>query len=297
MAKVAHEDPQVQRKAPQHSQPELAAHEKKLLHTSPAHSSTAHTQEATEKRNATHASDHSKLKIELYYESRCPDCVLFINNTLGPLWRNEELNAHIDLVMNPYGNAMTVPMSQISEGYKYWHPERAHGWDYVHICQHGGEECFGNTIQACAISKLPQEKHMELILCMESLPDWGLEKSSYECMEKFSIDKDKIKECAKGAEGNKLLGEFGHKTNQVPDRGGTPWLMINNVHLENPSNLLKAVCAHVGPGPESCKPFEHEHGHAHHEDSGSDEGDEFQVFGKMNNVDKSLVILPPPKKV
>jgi hypothetical protein len=249
--------------------------------------------------NANHAAakQQGKLKVELYYESRCPDCVLFINNSLAPIWQNKDLNPHIELTMNPYGNAMTVPISQISEGYFFWHPERKTGWDYVHICQHGGEECFANTIQACAISKLPQEKHMELILCMESLPEWGIEKASYECMEKLSVDKNKIRSCANGPEGNKILAELGKKTQQVPGRTGTPWLMVNGQHLENPTNLLKTVCAHVGPeSSTSCKPFATEKG-AKKSKKEEDDGDEFQVFNKLNNVDKNLVIMPPPKRI
>lgn len=252
----------------------------------------------------SHSSSPAKVKIELYYESRCPDCVLFINNSLAPFWQNKELNPHIELKMNPYGNAETMPMSEISAGYKYWHPEKnsSTGWDYVHICQHGGEECFGNTIQACAISKLHQNASMDLILCMESMPEYGLEKSSFECMDKFNIDKDLIRTCASGPEGNKLLAEFGNATNKVPGRAGTPWLLINGHHLEDPENLLKEVCAKVGPGPTSCKQFEH-HGDAHHgahhgAQNGEEHGDDwFPVLTKINNVDKNLVILPPPTKV
>jgi interferon gamma-inducible protein 30 len=256
--------------------------------------------------HSPHAGDGSvaaneKLKLELYYESRCPDCIMFINNSLAPLWRNAELNQHFELTMNPYGNAMTVPMSEISEGYSFWHPEQK-AYDYVHICQHGGEECFGNTIQACAISKLPQEKHMEMILCMESLPEYGLEKASYECMEKFSIDKHKIRECVNGPEGNKILAEFGEQTRKVPGRQGTPWLMVNGKHLENPDNLLKTVCAHVLVGqtspPSSCKPFEKAAAPKKHEKKEDEHSDDwFQVLGKVNNVDKNLVMMPPPKHI
>jgi hypothetical protein len=266
-------------------------------HAHVAHALVTHNDGAHKSSSDDTATKSGKLKIALYYESRCPDCVLFINNSLAPLWQNKDLNQHIELTMNPYGNAMTVPMSQISEGYVFWHPERKTGWDFVHICQHGGEECFANTIQACAISKLPQEKHMEMILCMEILPNYGIEKASYDCMEKFSIDKDTIRKCATGSEGNKILAELGKQTAKVPGRGGTPWLMINGKHEENPMNLLKTVCAHVGPEPAACKPFGTERGGSKKSKKDEDDGDYFHVFNKVNNVDKNLVIIPPPKRI
>lgn len=266
----------------------------------PAH---AHAQAA---RPASHsvaagkkATPVKKVKLELFYESRCPDCVEFMNSSVAKIWRDKELNPHIDLVLNPYGNAMTVPMAKISEGYKFWHPDRKNEWKDVFICQHGDEECFADTLQACAIAKLPQEQHVELIFCMEGKAPYETpERSSYECMEDLKINKEDMRTCANGKEGNQILFEAGVRTSKVPGRDGTPWILIDGKHLENPEHLLREVCAKVGPGMKACKAFERKP-----EDSKSEKKDDteqdpnwFRVLGKVNNVDKNLVMMSPPEK-
>jgi interferon gamma-inducible protein 30 len=243
-----------------------------------------------------------KVKIELYYETRCPDCIEFINMSLAPLWRNADLRKHYDIKMNPFGNAQSVPVSEISEGYKFWNPESTgSGFEMVEICQHGTDECFGNLIQACAITDEPAEKHMELAFCMASVPNWGIEKSSYECMQKLKIDTQKNRNCVKSARGNKILTDMGKETKKVPGRLGTPWVMINGQNLKNPGDLLRSICDNVGPNAISdCKPFQKKSKASHdspHKEKEGDDDDTFQVFPKLNNVDRSLVMLPPPAAV
>lgn len=196
------------------------------------------------------------VSINLYYETRCPDCIEFINGTLAPLWRTKSLQGLLNVTMNPYGNAMSVPTVNVSEGYKFFHPETTGaGWDYVHICQHGTDECFGNLVQACAIKNTEQSKYMELILCMAAKPDWGIEKASYECMTSAGIDPKPIKECASSPVGNKLMAEFGLETGKVQGRTGTPWVMVDGINLPNVADLLKTACGKLGNGPEDCAPF------------------------------------------
>lgn len=206
--------------------------------------------------NAVDPTTHGPVSINLYYETRCPDCIMFINQTLEPLWRTKGLDKHLNITLNPYGNAMSIPVANVSEGYKFFHPGKTGaGWDYVHICQHGTDECFGNLIQACAIKKVPQDQYMELVFCMASKPNWGIEKSSYECLLNAKIDPKPIKECATSPEGNKMMAEFGKLTGAVQGRQGTPWVMIDGVNLANVTNLLGAACGKLGNGPEACAPF------------------------------------------
>jgi hypothetical protein len=201
------------------------------------------------------------VNIHLYYETRCPDCIMFINQTLAPMWNNLELRPHLNITMNPYGNAMSLPLKNVSEGYKFWHPDTTaddKGWEFVHVCQHGADECLGNVIQACAIHTptVSQSQYMDLVVCMAAKPYWSVEKSSYECMTKFGIDHDEIKKCANSPMGNKLMAELGRKTMAVPGRTGTPWVMINGENLENTTDLMTAVCTPLGEGgPSACLPF------------------------------------------
>jgi len=196
------------------------------------------------------------VSISLYYETRCPDCIQFINQTLAPLWANAELRANLNITMNPYGNSESIPTAKVSEGYKFFHPETTgKGWDYVHISQHGSDEALGNLIQACAIEKVEQSKHMELVFCMASQPDWGIEKAAYECMDKAKIDQKPIRECVQSPHGNQLMAEFGKKTGAVPDRKGTPWVMVGGINLVNVTDLMRSACHGMLNGPKTCAPF------------------------------------------
>merc|ERR1719465_280500 len=100
-------------------------------------------------------------------------------------------------------------------------------------------------------------------------------------MDQLKIDKDGMKTCANGAEGNHLLHLAGMKTDSVPDRGGTPWMMMDGKHIE-PEDLLKDVCAKVGPGPKVCEPFESKASSGSHDKEKEEDDDKFQVFGKVN---------------
>jgi len=213
-------------------------------------------------KEATATKTLGNVTIDLYYESRCPDCVEFINNTLAPLWRNADLRDHLTLTMNPYGNSMSIPVKNVSEGYRFFHPNTTGaGWDYVHICQHGTDECFGNLVHACALKsdEVHQSQAMELIFCMaddamKEQPS-GIEKASYECMAKAGIDQKPIKECVQSTHGNKLMTDFGKLTQKVPDRTGTPWVMLGGKNLVDASKLLKSVCHQLGNSPSSCSSF------------------------------------------
>jgi len=213
------------------------------------------------KGDATAKKDTAPTKlvsINLYYETRCPDCIEFINNTLAPMWANKDIRPHLNITVNPYGNAMSIPMANVSAGYKFWHAETTGtGFDYVHVCQHGSDECLGNLIQACAISMVEKEKYMDMVFCMAAKPDWSIEKASYECMVSAGVPHDQVKECATSARGNKLYADLGRKTDAVPGRQGTPWIMIDGINLQNVTDLMRTVCTGIGDaGPTSCSSFQ-----------------------------------------
>lgn len=205
------------------------------------------------------------VNVHLFYETRCPDCIEFINGTLAPLWRNKEMKPRLNITMNPYGNAMSLPVKNVSAGYKWWHPETTKDeWSYVHICQHGNDECLGNLIHTCAASLSNTDQFMEMVFCMAEKPNWGIEKSSYQCMQENQIDMNQVKECVESPQGNKLFADYGKITSAVPGRQGTPWVLINEVALANPTELEKTVCTHIMmqdqssepySGPEACKPY------------------------------------------
>jgi hypothetical protein len=204
-----------------------------------------------------------KVDMDVYYETRCPGCLLFLNQTLEPLWRNKNNSDIFNINLYTYGNGMTVPTVNISEGYKFWHPESTgDGWNTVQICQHGSDECMGNLVQVCAKNLTDHEKHMNLVFCMSAstIAGYGVEKSTYECMDQVGIDKNKIRDCVTSPHGNNLLNEVGEFTAKLQGRTGTPWVMVGGEHvadevLMNSTLLLQSVCKHVQNVPVPCAPF------------------------------------------
>jgi len=195
---------------------------------------------------------------ELYYETACPDCIKFINQ-LEKYWRDDDLRPHINITLNPYGNAESIPISKVSRGYKFFNPDTTgEEWDYVHVCQHGANECFGNLVQACAIEQVEQSKYMELVFCMASNPTWGVEKASYECMSKAGIDQKPVTECVQSPRGNKLMAQYGETTGAVKDRKGTPWVTSGGVTVKDMSDFVRSACHALDNQPKSCEPFLHE---------------------------------------
>jgi len=236
----------------------------------------------------------SKVNIEVYYETRCPGCIMFINQTLEPLWRTKGIYDVLNVTLYTYGNAMTIPLKEVSEGYKFWHPKTT-GADYtdVHICQHGGDECMGNMVQLCAKDIETNDKYMELVFCMSAttIQGYSVEKSSFECMQRAKIDHDKVRDCVQGPKGNKLMTSTGEQTAMLKGRKGTPWVMINNVHaadevMENSTLLMQAICSHVENAPSSCSPWKAMKAKAADADPApkheqpDDGGDDFQVLEK-----------------
>jgi len=236
-------------------------------------------------KNAT-----GKVTIDVYYETKCPGCVMFINTTLEPLWRTAGIKDLLDIKLFTYGNAMTIPVANISQGYKFWHPDTTGaGYENVHICQHGNDECFGNLVQVCAKDLGDQDKYMELVFCMTAttMQGYSMEKSSFDCMHKANINPDAVKGCVRGPKGNQLMTETGKATMALKGRLGTPWVMINSVHaaddlLMNSTLLLQSVCGHVGNIPVPCAAFKNAKPPAAKAAAPTDDGDDFQVFGKLD---------------
>lgn len=76
-----------------------------------------------------------KVTMSIYYESLCPFCADFIVNDLVRLFQTGLISI-VDLRMVPWGNAGIKP-------------------DGTFDCQHGNDECYLNTIEACAINIYP----------------------------------------------------------------------------------------------------------------------------------------------
>uniref|UniRef100_A0A8C7MT18 Gamma-interferon-inducible lysosomal thiol reductase n=1 Tax=Oncorhynchus kisutch TaxID=8019 RepID=A0A8C7MT18_ONCKI len=94
------------------------------------------------------------VQVELYFESLCPGCRLFLTSQLFSTWTMLQDIMSVTLV--PYGNAH----------------ESFDGKQYQFTCQHGEEECLGNMIeptvyQVCVALYDPNTKWDSIMTCVK----------------------------------------------------------------------------------------------------------------------------------
>jgi len=159
--------------------------------------------------------------IDVFIESLCPDCMDFIG---GSFKQFQQAVDHQELaVVNfyPYGNA-----------HESWDGT---AWNFD--CQHGANECYGNTIEACALEHLSKEEGYNFLICIEGnirRLSKDFDKTLEYCVSEQNIRKT-ILECAKGSEGNSLMHNVAQKT---PNHNYVPWVHYNGVHDVNIENQI-----------------------------------------------------------
>jgi interferon gamma-inducible protein 30 len=159
--------------------------------------------------------------IEVFVESLCPDCMDFIG---GSFKRFQEAVDHEKLTLvyfYPYGNA-----------HESWD-----GSAFKFDCQHGANECYGNTIEACALEHLPRDEGHNVLICLEGnirRLSKNFDETLEYCVSEQNIRKT-ISECAKGSEGNNLMHVVAQKT---PNHNYVPWVHFNGVHDVNIENQI-----------------------------------------------------------
>jgi hypothetical protein len=100
-------------------------------------------------------SSNTKLNIEVYYETLCPDSKRFINNQVSKIYQNNLLQNITNVILVPYGKAsvnhlinlfcsLNISILLIDTILKYTWNDGTKYWDFK--CQHGENECLGNRI-------------------------------------------------------------------------------------------------------------------------------------------------------
>ncbi len=123
-----------------------------------------------------------KVKIDLYSESLCPDCLAFIRGSLKNAANTKDFWKICDFNLIPYGNAKTTK----------------NGSSWAFTCQHGVRECQGNMIEACAIRKFDYySQGLPFALCLEdNTTDFVAQ--GQRCATKYGMDWATINSCVNG---------------------------------------------------------------------------------------------------
>merc|ERR1712215_175420 len=153
------------------------------------------------------------LRIDVIYESLCPDSTRFISHQIPPMY--EAIGNQVTVNFRPYGFAETTEVDG----------------EYQFECQHGERECYGNIVQSCTIAHSPdQDTTVNLVTCMmsSSAPD----QAGPACFEQYNIDYQPIMDCIESGEGAQLHANNGdHQHSQSPQPDNVPWINLDTEHL------------------------------------------------------------------
>lgn len=174
-----------------------------------------------------------KVTMSFYYETLCPYCADFIVNHLVKLFQTDLISI-VNLRMVPWGNAGIAPNGTFD-------------------CQHGKDECFLNTIEACTIAIYPDvAKHFRFIECIERLTLQDRYREWSNCFQTTSII-----DCYNSGNGNSIEQKYAKETDKLnPPHTFVPWVVVNDHALqEDFENFVTYICkAYKGKlKPNACK--------------------------------------------
>ncbi|KAG1648037.1 Gamma-interferon-inducible lysosomal thiol reductase [Nymphon striatum] len=156
----------------------------------------------------------TKVKIELFMESLCPDCIKTLINTVYPAYNRVKEITNIEFI--PFGNAVE---------------KRSSNGTWSFHCQHGPPECQGNILENCILHYVTEtSKQVNYIYCLETNSP---STSGYMCAQKLGLSSvwSNINKCTKSPLGNKLFHRSAVRTmNLNPKHKWVPWILINGIH-------------------------------------------------------------------
>jgi len=169
-------------------------------------------------------------KIDVFVESLCPDCEDFIGGSFANYLQNPDYLQLAEVNFYPYGNAN----------------EKKVGDHYEFTCQHGSNECYGNVVEVCSLSKMSYEDGLEYMVCMEDgirTFEKNINNALVNCVQDQNLLQS-ILNCALSEEGNLLQHNVAQKT--PSNHKYVPWIQVNGVHdakieaalLENMNDYL-----------------------------------------------------------
>ncbi|KAM7264947.1 hypothetical protein ACFE04_002630 [Oxalis oulophora] len=198
---------------------------------------TSSSSASSDNYNTNNNNNNNNVTVSIYYETLCPYCADFIVNHLSKVFDNGLISI-INLRLVPWGNAFTQQNGTVS-------------------CQHGPDECFLNTIDACTITIYPDaHRHFRFVRCIEQKAMNNKIKEWTNCFDMSGLGKVPI-DCYKSGYGNSLDQKFAKETSQLnPPHRFVPWVVVNNQALqEDFENFMSYICkAYQGPQlPDTCR--------------------------------------------
>lgn len=145
-------------------------------------------------RRIGRAADAStKVKVGVFFESKCPDSRNFFLDQLIPVYMNQSSGMNLQLV--PFGKARVVAKDRM-------------------ICQHGRLECQGNRFMACVLAR--SDNQTANLLTIGCMFDWN--KSEQDCVDEFlpkSVDYKDLQRCSTSEESMRFMQENEKLTGRI----------------------------------------------------------------------------------
>lgn len=186
----------------------------------------------------------SRVKVEAYIESLCPDCANFVYHRLykevykGGLW------SIADVEFISWGN---VAMR-----------------DGKPACQHGAIECHMNTVFSCAKHIGTGDQWFMFPVCFYEGLLQGVQRTQLyglaeKCADSVGLSWAELTDCASGTTGQELSEAARARTDALrPRHTWVPWVLldggpINADSLRSADRIAALVCdAYEGPRPSAC---------------------------------------------
>ncbi|KAG5681786.1 hypothetical protein PVAND_011194 [Polypedilum vanderplanki] len=180
-----------------------------------------------------------KVKMDIYYESLCPDSIRFINQQLYPLYN--EFKDNLDITFIPHGKSNSY---------------QGNSGEIEFECQHGPDECFGNKVQGCMLARIrDQDTQVSYVACQMQ---FGADRTHQACVEAFGVSWNEILQCVGGEFATKQQLGFERVTTPVlRTTNWVPSIVYNNqitdyTHSGNSPPLKDVICSLISNTNSAC---------------------------------------------
>lgn len=154
------------------------------------------------------------MKVDIFYESLCPDSIRFIADQLRPNY--PELKQHLQINFIPFGKSSSFLNEETGQ--------------VEFKCQHGPEECLGNKVQGCVLSKLAdQDSQVNYVSC-QMRP--GAARDHQQCVVEAGLAWEEIYACTQS--------DFATQQQQHFEQVSSP--IIVSIKYLTKSSVLKFIC-------------------------------------------------------